>query len=142
MKFIAIRQEKDGTLYMSKTFFDKFTEKDLGTYRYQKIELTDEEFANVRVEDFVVDEPSGLIYFSTELQGQRLAREKELAELPIIQEELDKLSQDIIQMYCGAVFEDKEERLEKFRVAHNRFREITGKEPRVYHSCTEISKTE
>ena len=75
------------------------------------------------------------IGFDTEgnvLVDLKTSRDLELDELPILQAEMDAISQDIIQMMCGAVFTDKEERLEKFRKAHNRFREITGKEPRIY----------
>lgn len=130
MRCIAIRKEPNGSLYMSKHFFERFTENDLGVYHYTKVELTDEEFENVSIQDFVID--GEFIYFSTELQEKRLAREKELEELPELQAEMDEISKDIIQMMCGAFFSDKEERIARFRIAHNRYREITGKAPRVY----------
>ena len=146
MKFIAIRQEKDGSLYMSKYFFDRFSEKDLGSYRYQKIELTDEEFANVQVDDFVVDETSGLIYFSTELQEKRLAREKELAELPELYQWFTYYDNQIAQynrcLRLNVEFDkditelDAEASRKQLRI-----REITGKEPRVYQCGNDI-KTE
>lgn len=42
MQYIAIRKESDGSLYMDKYFFDRFTEEDLETYRYTKVEAPDD----------------------------------------------------------------------------------------------------
>lgn len=60
--------------------------------------------------------------------------EEELKEIRKneIQIRLDKLTQDFIQMHCGAVFEDKEERIKEFQTLHNEKRVLLGKEPRIY----------
>ena len=132
MKYVAIRKAPNESLYMDKYFFSRFADADLNTYGYQKIGLLDEEFENVSVKDFVIDKATGKICFSSETQEDRIARETKLKELPILQSELDKLSQDMIQMQCGAVFEDKDYRILRFRELHNMIREIQGKEPRIY----------
>ena len=49
-----------------------------------------------------------------------------------LEERLFQLNQDIIQMYCGAVFEDADERIAEFQEKHNRLRYLKGKEPREY----------
>lgn len=49
-----------------------------------------------------------------------------------LEERLFQLNQDIIQMYCGAVFEDADERVAEFQEKHNRLRYLKGKEPREY----------
>lgn len=45
---------------------------------------------------------------------------------------LNELSQDFVQVQCGAVFEDLEERKQEFRDLHNELRLLEGKEVRVY----------
>ena len=49
-----------------------------------------------------------------------------------IQARLNQLSQDFVQMLCGAIFEDETERKEEFRSLHNELRELLGKEERIY----------
>lgn len=49
-----------------------------------------------------------------------------------IKQRLDKLSQDFIQILCGAVIENEQEKIQEFRTLHNELREFEGKEPRVY----------
>ena len=38
MKSFAIRKENDGSIYIDKSFFDKFTKEDLGVYGYIMVE--------------------------------------------------------------------------------------------------------
>lgn len=63
-----------------------------------------------------------------------LYTEEELVELEIheLEERLAQLTQDFIQMQCGAVFEDEAERRKEFQEKHNRLRFLKNKEPRVY----------
>lgn len=49
-----------------------------------------------------------------------------------IQERLTNLSQDIIQMQAGAVFDDEEDRIKEFQDLHNELRQLLGKAPRIY----------
>lgn len=49
-----------------------------------------------------------------------------------IQSRLNELSQDLVQMNCGAVFDDKESRMKEFQKLHNELRSLSGKAPRVY----------
>lgn len=53
-------------------------------------------------------------------------------EIYELEERLAQLTQDFIQMQCGAVFEDADERVAEFQVKHNRLRYLKGKEPREY----------
>lgn len=65
MKKIAIRMEKNGSLYMDKHFFDRFTEEDLETYGYTKVEAPED----CEVLDFNDD-----LTFSEEKYNQRKER--------------------------------------------------------------------
>ena len=56
--------------------------------------------------------------------------------------ELTNLSQDFIQLQLGAVFEDLEQRKERFKTLHNELRQLLGKEPREYNIITESKETE
>ena len=60
--------------------------------------------------------------------------EEELTQNEIyeLEERLAQLTQDFIQIQCGAVFEDADERIAEFQEKHNRLRYLKGKEPRVY----------
>lgn len=49
-----------------------------------------------------------------------------------IKSRLNNLTQDFIQVLCGAVFEDIEERKQEFRTLHNELRVFQGKKPREY----------
>jgi hypothetical protein len=55
--------------------------------------------------------------------------QKEIYEIEV---RLNQLTQDFIQMQCGAVFEDADERVAEFQAKHNRLRYLKGKEPREY----------
>lgn len=125
--YIAIRKEPDGTVYVDKTFFNRFADNDLVKYNYTKVEIPEECFNNVSYADF--DEH---LMFSKDKYELRLKREEELKRLPKLQSRLTELSQDLLQYQCGAVFEDAEDRKAEFREVHNEIRRIIGKEPRVY----------
>lgn len=56
-------------------------------------------------------------------------KEKRIFE---IRERLNSLTQDFIQMQCGAIFEDEAERKIEFQKLHNELRELLGQEPRRY----------
>lgn len=49
-----------------------------------------------------------------------------------IQERLNQLTQDFIQVLCGAVIDDIEERKQEYQVLHNELRTLQHKEPRIY----------
>lgn len=49
-----------------------------------------------------------------------------------IQEKLNQLTQDFIQVMCGAVIDDIKERKQEFQALHNELRTLEGKEPRIY----------
>jgi hypothetical protein len=50
--YIAIRKEPNGRLYMDKNFFERYTTYDLGRYNYAMIEIKDEYFDTIKVDDF------------------------------------------------------------------------------------------
>ena len=68
MKFIAIRKEPSGLLYIDQNFFERFTDNDLATYGYTKVEVPD---------DFGFSDFDDLM-FSYDKYNQRKAREKQL----------------------------------------------------------------
>lgn len=127
MKYIAIRKEQNGSLYMDKHFFSRYQDEDLARYKYTKTPVPEECFDNVDCADF--DEH---LMFSKDKYELRLKREEELKRLPKLQSRLTELSQDLVQAQCGAVFENLEDRIKEFQEIHNEIREIQGKEPRIY----------
>ena len=50
--YIAIRKESDGRLYMDKYFFTRYCDKDLARYNYTKVEVPEDIFHFVIVDDF------------------------------------------------------------------------------------------
>jgi hypothetical protein len=125
--YIAIRKEPNGSLYMDKYFFNRYNDSDLGRYNYTKAQVPDEYFEFVFVEDF--DEN---LRFSEEKFKARLQHEEEMRKLPQLKLRLQELSDDIVQIQCGAVFEDKDERIAEFQQVHNEIRRILNKAPRIY----------
>ena len=127
MKYIAIRKEQNGSLYMDKNFFNRFTDADLGVYRFIKVAVPDKYFDKLSVTDF--DDNLSFI------EGKYLARiqrEADLEKLPDLKAELNSLSQDIVQAQAGAIIPDYEKRLTRFKWVHNEIRRIELKEPREY----------
>lgn len=53
-------------------------------------------------------------------------------QIALLKDSLEALSQDFIQAELGAVFEDLDERKERFKSLHNELRQLLGKEPREY----------
>ena len=126
--FIAVRREPNGSLYMDKNFFSRYNDSDLGRYNYTKVEVPEECFYDLSVEDFNEN-----LTFNQEKFEARLQREEDFRKLPKLRERLKELSEDIVQIQCGAVFEDKDDRIAEFQEVHNEIRRIIGKEPRVYN---------
>lgn len=96
------------------------------------IELTFEEFDRLMCEQSQGKELKVI-------DGKVVAVEHEVTEEELTQQEiyelevrLNQLTQDFIQMQCGAVFEDADERVAEFQAKHNRLRYLKGKEPREY----------
>ena len=127
MKYVAIRKEPNGKLYMDKYFFNRYNDSDLERYKYTKAIVPEEYFDNVNCADF--DEH---LMFNKDQYELRRKREEEFKRLPELQSRLTELSQDFVQVQCGAVFEDLEDRIKEFQTIHNEIREIQGKEPRIY----------
>ena len=132
MKIIAIRKEKDDSLYMDKNFFDRFTEEDLETYGYTKVEAPED----CEVSDFNDD-----LTFSEEKYNQRKEQKAKAERLIQIKKRLSELSENIIQVQAGAVIENSEEMFEEFRTLHNEARELEGKQPRKYLGVEEDADT-
>ena len=132
MKIIAIRKEKDDSLYMDKNFFDRFTEEDLETYGYTKVETPED----CDVSDFNDD-----LTFSEEKYNQRKEQKAKAERLIQIKKRLSDLSENIIQVQAGAVIENSEEMFEEFRTLHNEARELEGKQPRKYLGVEEDADT-
>lgn len=49
-----------------------------------------------------------------------------------ILDRLEELTKDFVQVQCGAIFEDIEDRRKEFRDLHNELRLLEGKEIRLY----------
>lgn len=72
----------------------------------------------------------------TQEELDEIKKEKRIFE---IKSRLDSLTQDFIQMQCGAIFEDEMERKIEFQKLHNELRELLNKTPREY---SQILQTE
>lgn len=49
-----------------------------------------------------------------------------------IRQRLEQLSQDFVQVWCGAELADVNTRILEFQILHNELRALDGKEPRAY----------
>lgn len=70
------------------------------------------------------------------LENDELSKDenyRKSVKIKIIKKKLEELSQDFIQMQCGAVFEDKETRVKEFQELHNELRILLEKKPRMYN---------
>ena len=77
---MAIRKENN-SLYLDKLFFDRFTEEDLGTYGYTKVEVPED----CEVSDFNDD-----LTFSEEKYNQRKERKMKTERLIHIKKQLHR----------------------------------------------------
>ena len=66
-----------------------------------------------------------------EREHSRIENEKQ-NKIVEINTRLTELSQDFIQRYLGAKFDDIDVRIEEFKTLHNELRVLQGKEPREY----------
>lgn len=66
MKYIAGRKEEDGSIYVDKYFFDRYSDEDLNKYRYTKISVA---------EDFVISDLNDDLTFSYDKYNSRKAKE-------------------------------------------------------------------
>lgn len=83
MKHIAIRKEPNGSLYMDREFFDRYTEEDLERYGYVKV---------LAPEDCEITDFNDDLSFSTKKYNDRknsIELRKEQGELKIWFEEYD-----------------------------------------------------
>ena len=76
MKYIAIRKEPNGLLYMDKYFFNRYNDSDLGRYSYKKVEIPDEYFDTFTSQDFNYD-----LKFNETKYLERVEKEKADMEL-------------------------------------------------------------
>jgi len=73
------------------------------------------------------------------VDGKVVAVEHEVTEEELkeqrkfeIRERLNQLSQDFVQVWCGAEIPDINTRIIEFQLLHNELRTLNGKEPRAY----------
>ena len=71
--------------------------------------------------------------FNIEKYNDRKQKEIDVIEISKLKKELDSLSKDFIQVLCGAVISDFEQRKQLFITKHNRLRELENKPPRQYN---------
>lgn len=121
--FIAVTRLPNGSVYIDKEYFERYTEVDLVRHGYTKVDVP---------EDCLVSDFNDDLTFSLDKYNERKQKEENVERLDYLQSELDSLSQDMVQMYCGAVFTDAEYRKLRFREIHNEIRGILEKEPRIY----------
>ena len=125
--YIAIRKDLNGKIHIDKFLFRHRDVNDLTGSLYSKVEIPDDTFDYVSHMDFNDD-----LTFNQEKFEARIQREEDFRNLSKLKERLKELSDDMVQIQCGAVFEDKDDRIAEFREVHNEIRKIIGKEPRVY----------
>ena len=132
MKYIAIRKEPNGSLYMDKNFFNRFTDAELGVYRFTKVAIPEEYLDKLSITDFNDD-----LTFNEIKHIERLQRETELVKLPILIKRLEELTKDFVRVNLGAIIEDIEDRKIEYKTTLDEVRRIQGKEPVTYVNTTE-----
>ena len=88
----------------------------------------------------IIRDFNGKLVFEEETKTQEYLKAKQEFEnekikqnrIAEIKARLEELSQDFVQVQCGAVFEDIDERISEFQTLHNELRVLLGKEPREY----------
>ena len=70
MKYLAIKRKENGNIYVSTSFFYRFTESDLSQYGFIKVEVP-EGYVDINTQDFNED-----LTFSIEKYNQRLIDRK------------------------------------------------------------------
>lgn len=122
---IAIRKEPNGSIYIDKNLRADipYTEP---PYNFTLIEVEKEDCIGF---DFNDD-----LTFNLEKYNARKQEEINIVRIAEIKTELDELNKDFIQVLCGAVIPNYEEKKLKFQALHNEMRELQGKEPRVYEN--------
>lgn len=112
--------------------FDKIKIKDEKPeqFHFEYIEYENGGKDKIKVVDIPYVEP---IY--EEIQRYILYSNNELLEIEKddLKQELDSLTKDFIQILCGAVIPDFEQRKQTFKSKHNRLRELENKPPRQYN---------
>lgn len=127
MKYIAIRKELDGRLYMDKRFFDRFTDEDLLLYKFTKVAIPEEYLDKLSIADFNDD-----LTFNETKHLERIQRETELANLPILINRLEELTKDLVRVNLGAIIDDIEDRIAEYKETLDEVRRIQGKGPVIY----------
>ena len=93
----------------------------------------DDSFIETTVNNFDL---SNFDYFVKDNTIVAVEKEKEdlekLARIHYLQERLSQLSQDFVQVWCGAELADVDARILEFQLLHNELRTLNGKEPRAY----------
>ncbi len=93
-------------------------------------DIEDEYFENCLFIDF--DFIDGEYVFNEKKYKNRYQGFKNQQRLEEINKRLISLTQDFIQVQCGAIIENIEERKQEFRNLHNELRELQNKEKRSY----------
>lgn len=127
--YIVGRIEPDGSIYIDKTFLERFGKGQLDHYDYQPVHVPGG-CEDCQPSDFVHNGSD--IFFSIDNYNQRKRSEQNLQRIAEIKSRLAELSQDFIQATAGAQFPDIESRINEFQALHNELRSLLGKEPRVY----------
>ena len=70
--YIAIRKEPNGSLYMDKYFFDRYTDSDLARYNYTKVQVPEQSF-----EDFTLNDFNDDLTFNIDKYNARIEKENE-----------------------------------------------------------------
>lgn len=127
---IAIRKEPNGSMYIDANALNRFDKNELvkPPYNYSFVEVP---YTDVQGSDFNED-----LSFNIEKYNARKNCITNEARIVVIQKRLQELSQDFIQVQCGAVFEDIEERKLEFQTLHNELRQLQGKQPRLYEEAS------
>lgn len=73
MKYIAIKHEKNGSIYIDKNFFDRFRDSDLEFYGYKKVESPED----CEISDFNDDLTFSVEKYNHRKNSMQLGRERE-----------------------------------------------------------------
>lgn len=120
---IAIRKETNGIIYIDKNLKNNipYTEP---PYNFKIIDVEKEDCESSDFDDDLT--------FNIQKYNTRKQNKIDEIEIKQLKQELESLSKDFIQVLCGAIIPDFEQRRQLFISKHNYLRWLENKQPRQY----------
>lgn len=105
--------------------YKDYLDEDGNVFGQDRIKIIDVAYEPAKPETYEYEDIQVYVLFTEE----ELKENRELE----IKKRLEQLTQDFVQVQCGAVLSDIDERISEFQTLHNELRVLQGKEPREYN---------